>query len=61
MSEAKKDAEKFSEDLIVKATLDSQKLIENGRMELEAEKAKMIGDAKKEIGKLSCIWCREII
>lgn len=52
VSEAKKDAERVREDLIVKATLDSQKLIENGRMELEAEKAKMISDAKKELANL---------
>lgn len=52
VSEAKNDAERVREELIVKATLDSQKLVENGRMELEAEKAKMIGEAKKELANL---------
>lgn len=52
VSEAKRDAERVREELIVKATLDSQKLVENGRMELEAEKAKMIGEAKKELANL---------
>ena len=52
ISEAKKDAERVREELIVKASLDSQKLIENGRIELEAEKAKMLGEAKKELADL---------
>lgn len=49
---AKKDAEKVREDLILKAGEDAKKLVESGRAELEAEKAKMLGDAKKELAGL---------
>lgn len=49
---AKKDAESIRTELVNQAQQDAKKLLESGKVELEAEKMKMISDAKKELGGL---------
>lgn len=49
---AKKDAESVREDLVAKAKVDAEKAVQNGKDELEAEKLKMLSDARKELASL---------
>lgn len=49
---AKRDAESVREELIAKAKSDAEKTVQNGKDELEAEKLKMLSDARKELASL---------
>ena len=49
---AKKDAEVVRAELVDKAQADAKKLVDSGKAELEAEKAKMLADAKRELAEL---------
>ena len=49
MKEAKKDAESKRAELLEKAQAESQSVFAAGKKQLEAEKIKMLDDAKKEL------------
>lgn len=49
---AKKDAEVVRAELVDKAQADAKKFVDSGKAELEAEKAKMLADAKRELAEL---------
>lgn len=57
----KKEAEEKKETMLHEAELKVKESIENGKITLEAEKVKMVNDAKKEIVALSMSIARKLV